>query len=173
MSLMRRLTLALPFLLTLTGAPAAQAEVPNGAAFGDWHVLCTAESSAKTSCALTQGIATKEGNRFLAEIGLNPGLQAEEGALVMVLRTPSAMALQVQPGFRIGGPSGEQVDMVWRTCAGDFCTAIQSLDAAAISRLKSANTMIVGYQPMGAEQAVTFNVSLNGVTAGLAALAAE
>jgi invasion protein IalB len=153
-------------------ATPGQAEVANGTVFGDWTVNCTAESSTRTACALTQALATTEGNRFLAEIGLN--VIANEGtkSVVMVLRTPSAMQLQLQPGFLIDG-STEQVSLTWRTCAGDFCTAIATLDAPTVTAMRAAASMIVGYQGVNDTAPLSFPVSLRGVTAGLTALMAD
>lgn len=147
----------------------ALAEVVNGAVFGDWTVSCTAETSQKTTCALTQTVVTTEGGQFLTEIGLNAVSEDGETAVVMVMRTPSAMMLNVQPAFRVG--AADPVTLNWRTCAGDFCTAIQVLDAEDMALMRAANSMIVGYQSIASETPVTFTVSLSGVTAGLSALA--
>ncbi|MBL4917154.1 invasion associated locus B family protein [Szabonella alba] len=149
-----------------------QAEVANGTVFGDWRVACTAATSTRTSCALTQTLANREGNTFLAEIGLNVARNEGDAAVVMVLRTPSSMALAMQPGVLIDGRD-EQLAMTWRTCAGDFCTALVQLDEAAIADLRAAASMVVGYQGINAAEPTSFAVSLQGVTAGLTALSAE
>jgi invasion protein IalB len=159
-------------LATLCLATPLQAEVANGTVFGDWTVNCTAESSTRTACALTQALATTEGNRFLAEIGLNVIENDGAKAVVMVMRTPSAMLLQLQPGFLIDGAS-EQVALTWRTCAGDFCTAVATLDDPTVAALRAASSMIVGYQGVNDSAATSFPVSLRGVTAGLTALMAD
>lgn len=141
----------------------ARAQVANGAVFGDWTVTCTAETTTSTLCALSQTVVTRQGAAFLAEIGLNPG----PGGVVMVLRTPSGMALPVQPAFRVG--TGAPVPLAWRTCAGDFCTAIAVLEESQLDALRRGRTMLLGYQRLG-DPPATFEVSLSGVTAGLAAL---
>lgn len=155
-------------LFTFLPSGQAAAEVSNGAVFGDWTVSCTAETSQKTTCALTQTVVTTEGQRFLTEIGLNAVSEDGTDAVVVVMRTPSAMMLNVQPAFRIG--AGEPVTLNWRTCAGDFCTAIQVLSPEDLAAMRAAGSMIVGYQSVTSETPVTFSVSLSGVTAGLAAL---
>jgi invasion protein IalB len=142
----------------------APAQVANGAVFGDWTVTCTAESTARTLCALSQTAVTRDGGTFLAEVGLNPA----EGAVVMVVRTPSGMLLPVQPAWRVG--SGDPVALAWRTCAGDFCTAVAALTPEQVDQLRRGRTMILGYRRTGDDAPVTFEVSLTGVTAGLAAL---
>lgn len=149
-------------------AGSALAEVSNGATFGDWTVSCTAETSQRTTCALTQTIVTTEGQRFLTELGLNAVTEDGTDAVVMVMRTPSAMMLNVQPAFRIG--EADPVTLNWRTCAGDFCTAVQVLSPEDLAAMRAAGSMIVGYQSVTSETPVTFTVSLSGVTAGLSAL---
>lgn len=146
----------------------ARAEVANGTVFGDWTISCTAETTTRTICALTQTVVTTDGGRFLAEIGLNAVNEAGETAIVMVLRTPSAMLLPVQPAFRIG--SRDPVALAWRTCAGEFCTAVQLLPPEDVAALRAARSMILGYQGATDSSPVTFSVSLSGVTAGLNAL---
>jgi invasion protein IalB len=144
------------------------AEIANGSVFDDWTVSCTAETSERTTCALTQTVVTSEEQQFLTEIGLNAVSQEGTDAIVMVMRTPSAMMLNVQPAFRIG--SAEPVTLNWRTCAGDFCTAIQVLSPEDLAAMRAAASMIVGYQSVTSQTPVTFNLSLSGVTAGLSAL---
>ncbi|MFN3825641.1 MAG: invasion associated locus B family protein [Pseudorhodobacter sp.] len=170
---MRHSLLRLAGLLAILGlAGPLQAEVANGTVFGDWRVNCTAESSTRTACALTQAVAASEGNRFLAELGLNVLTSDGAKSVVLVLRTPSAMLLPLQPGFLIEG-AAEQVSMTWRTCAGDFCTAIQALDEATVASMRAAPSMIVGYQGVNDPAPTSFAVSLRGVTAGLTALMAD
>ena len=152
---------------TLISGP-ARAEVANGTVFGDWTISCTAETTERTICALTQTVVTAQGARFLAEIGLNAVQEAGATSVVMVLRTPSAMLLPVQPAFRVG--SRDPVPLTWRTCAGEFCTAVQVLGPADVTALRAARSMILGYQGIADPSPVTFSVSLLGVTAGLTAL---
>ena len=158
-----RAGLSLCALMAALAGPAA-GQVANGAAFGDWTVTCTAESTARTLCALTQTAVTREGADFLAEVGLNPGAEG----VVMVVRTPSGMLLPVQPAWRVG--SAAPVALAWRTCAGDFCTAIGVLSPEQVDQLRRGRTMILGYRRVTDPAPVTFEVSLTGVTAGLAAL---
>lgn len=160
--------LVLAALLAATSAAAeVAAEVANGAAFGDWRVACTAETSARTLCALAQTVIAREGGAFLAEIGLNPG----EGGVVMVLRTPAGTLLPVQPAYRVG--TGEARPLAWRTCAGDFCTAVRLLEPSEVDALRRGRSMVIGYHRAGEDAPVAFDVSLTGVTAGLAALGAR
>jgi invasion protein IalB len=154
-------------LVALIAAAPAAAEVRNGAAFGDWTVTCTAETSARTLCALTQTVVARNGGGFLAEIGLNPG----EGGVVMVLRTPSGTLLPVQPAYRVGAAAPQP--LAWRTCAGDFCTALRRLDPPEVDALRRGRSMVIGYHRAGEAAPVAFEASLNGVTAGLAALGAR
>jgi invasion protein IalB len=156
----------LAVLAALAALPAA-AEVRNGATFGDWRIACAAETTARTTCALAQTVVARDGGAFLAEIGLNPGA----GGVVMVLRTPTGTLLPVQPAYRT--ETGEARPLAWQTCTGDFCTALRLLEQAEVDALRRGRSMVVGYHRAGAEAPVAFAVSLAGVTAGLAALAAR
>ena len=158
-----RAALILGLGVTLCAGPAS-AQVANGTAFGDWAVTCTAETTERTLCALSQTAVTRDGGVFLAEIGLNPGA----GGVVMVVRTPSGMLLPVQPAWRVG--DAEPVPLAWRTCAGEFCTAVGALTPGQVDQLRRGRAMVLGYRRVTDATPVTFEVSLTGVTAGLAAL---
>lgn len=167
-----RSTILAASVLCLVGLHAidpAQAEVANGAQFGDWTVACTAETTQRTVCALTQVVVAADTGAFLAEIGLNP-IRDPEGvaSVLVVLRTPSATLLPISPALRVG--EEDAIEMTWRTCAGDFCTALSQLDPATIESMRRGRDMLLGYQRVADAQPVTFRVSLAGVTAGLNAL---
>lgn len=151
---------------------AAQDDPPrNGTRFQDWVLNCRAEAVNMTSCAITQSLVRQADDAFLAEFGLNRMQVGDDGGsqTVMIVRTPAGMDLRVDPAYRIDRAE-ESTPLAWRTCAGDFCSAVLALDEAQTEALRNGAEMLFGYQPFGATQPVAFTVSLAGVSAGLDAL---
>lgn len=155
-----------------TGATAASEAARNGARFGDWTLRCVAESVTQTKCALIQRLAQAETNAFIAEIGLNRAETAEGARTLMVLLTPDGTALNLLPAYVVD--EGEvQVPLNWRTCANRLCRAAVLLNPEQEAALKAGGQLVMAYQRFGAQAPLRLAVSLNGVTAGLAALAGQ
>jgi invasion protein IalB len=155
--------LALPALAQTEDRPR------NGTRFQDWVLNCRAEAVNQTSCAITQSLVRQADEAFLAEFGLNRVQSDDKPQTVMIVRTPAGMDLRVDPAYRID-ESEESTTLSWRTCAGDFCSAVLTLDEAQTEALRQGAQMTFGYRPFGANQPVAFAVSLSGVSDGLDAL---
>lgn len=165
--------LAVAFAAALAApAPAAAQSAANGTPFEDWTLVCRAEAVNRTSCGLVQRITVQESGAFVAEIGLNLIDIEGETRVLMVLQTPSGMALPVRPGFQVVGTE-DIVALDWRTCAGDFCSATRLLSPEEVASLQGGERMIVGYQAISDAEPINFPSSLAGVTAGLRALREE
>lgn len=162
--------LAALFASALPHPAAAQDDPPrNGTRFQDWTLSCRAEAVNTTTCAITQTLVRQSDDQFLAEFGLNR-VDAEEGRrTVMIVRTPAGVDLRVDPAYRIDDAE-DSTSLAWRTCAGQFCSAVLALDADQTEALKQGARMLFGYQPYGRQEAMAFNVSLSGITDGLDAL---
>lgn len=156
-------------LAGLAGPVAAQDAQRNGAAFDDWRLACEATAVNRTICAITQRLTLTGTDAFLAEVRLQ--LVQVDGAtrVLMAVTTPTDMALPVRPGYRVG-EAGETRPLDWRTCTPQVCTASRVLDPAEVEDIRRGTRMILGYQPATQAGAIAFPVSLDGVTAGLAAL---
>ena len=63
--------------------------------------------------------------------------------------------------------------MNWNNCTERQCVAVQPLDPIQIDRLRRGLRMFIGYQSVREQQPTVFEVSLVGVTDGLAALEAR
>lgn len=166
-------------IITLTAALAANAQTAeggakarNGAKFGAWTLRCVAEGVGETKCGLVQRLAQAETNAFVAEIALNRAETAEGPRTLMVLLTPDAMALNLLPAYVVDEAEA-QVTLNWRTCAQRLCRAAALLTPEDEAALKAGDKMTLAYQRFGAAEPVRLGVSLQGVTAGLAALAGQ
>lgn len=157
-------SLGLPASGFAQGAPA------NGTVYGDWQLACQATAINETACAIAQTISLSDGNRFLAEVTLQK-LTIEDSAerIVMALTTPTNMLLTAQPGYRVGTEE-ETLPLVWRTCTQQLCTASRVLEPAEVDALRSGVTVVLGYQSAASPEPIIFELSLNGVSAGLDAL---
>ncbi|ARE41190.1 hypothetical protein RGUI_3049 [Rhodovulum sp. P5] len=148
---------------------AAQTPVANGASFGDWQVICEAPAMNQTVCAIKQTLTFRETGALLGEVVLREVTVEGEQRTLMVLNTPTGMFLPITPGYRIDGTEGT-LPLQWRTCSDRACSASRLLTADETAALRRGVRMIIGYRPVNREEAVLFNVSLKGVTAGLNAL---
>lgn len=162
------LTLAAAFgAMAQTAEGAAKAR--NGAKFGAWTLRCVAEGVGETKCGLVQRLAQAETNAFVAEIALNRAETADGPRTLMVLLTPDAMALNLLPAYVVDEAEA-QVTLNWRTCAQRLCRAAVLLSPEDETALKAGDRIIMAYQRFAAAEPVRLGVSLQGVTAGLAAL---
>ena len=162
--------LAAPVLAQEEEGAAAAGPVANGTAFGDWRVACQAVAVGRTVCVLAQRIVARETGALVGEVTLRPA-QGPEGAeaLLMTLTVPTGLALRARPAYRIP-PAEEERALDWETCGPRLCRAVRALGAEEVGALRAATSARVGYRPLRAEGPVVFDLSLRGVTAGLAAL---
>ena len=167
---MLRATLCLG--LALAGGPLAAQEqgLSNGTAFADWTVACRAAAIGETDCVLSQVLVKAETNELVAEVSLAPA--DDDAGVVLLLRVPTGVILR-RPAevLVIGTEDGAALD--WLTCDSRYCTAATTLQDATLADFRRGLTARLGYLRMGTETPAVFDVSLRGVTAGLAALGAS
>ena len=170
------LILSAVFPAQLAGAQmgaAQDAPIANGTVFGAFTLQCEAETVQSVTCALVQTIVAADDKRFLAEFGVNLGALGGAGAtaqaLTLVIRTPAAMRLAVPPAYLLADTTQEN-PVPWLTCAGEFCLAALVLDDSAVSELRAAPKLTLGYLPLDAPNPISFDVPLDGLSQGLQAL---
>ena len=154
---------------------AQQAPIANGTVFGAFTLQCEAETVQSVTCALVQTIVAAEDKRFLAELGVNLGAVGGGATapqpLTLVVRTPAAMRLAVPPAYLLAEGT-QETPVPWLTCAGEFCLAALVLDESAVTALRAAPKLTLGYLPLDARDPVSFDIALDGLSAGLQALGA-
>ncbi|CUH78165.1 Invasion protein B, involved in pathogenesis [Tritonibacter multivorans] len=158
------------FCVLVVAAPvSAQQKLENGTSFKDWRLACRATEGGAQFCTLIQQLTARDSGKFLAEVGLQPAEIEGKKGLVMALSTPTDMALTMNPGYRLSYET-DVLPMQWRTCSATACLASRLLQPEEVSRLKRGHKILLGYQPAKATESTLFEVSLSGVTAGLAAI---
>ena len=90
----------------------------------------------------------------------------------MILLTPDGTALNLRPAFAVDD-SETQTALNWRTCAGGLCRAGALLEEAEVDALRKGAQFVLGWQAFGAAEPVRVAISLEGVSAGLNALAGQ
>ncbi|SOH94854.1 Invasion protein IalB, involved in pathogenesis [Monaibacterium marinum] len=147
-------------LLLLVG-PAAAEEV---ARHRDWSLDCRAVAQGETSCVLAQRLVAPGDDAEIAQIVL----RRNAGGTALVLRVPTGVNLTQNAAYRVDGGAG--MPLRWTACDAQYCLAVAPLSDGQLDGLRGGITATFGYQPLAADQAVLFDASLLGISAGLAAL---
>ena len=161
-------TLATGTLLATSGSAEAQ-EARQGTAFGDWLLACEAVGVNRTSCVIRQTLTRRDGGALIADVILRRLEAEDDPRIALVLVTPTGMFLPEAPGMAIDA-GGETLPLQWRSCDAQRCVASRVLTEDDVASLSGGGRMSLGYRPVNRDEPVIFSVSLDGVTAGLAAL---
>ena len=163
-----RIILAITFILTAFGAAAQE---QTSSQYGDWTLRCAQQQSGKI-CSLRQRVVQCEANTLLAKVSLNMAQIDGQPRVLMVMNSPEGVALNIAPGF-IVDQSDDVVNLSWRTCIRQLCRAAALLTPPQQGAVMAGNVMVLGYNKFREDKATAFQVSLRGVTAGLAALSSQ
>jgi len=169
---MKAIALACGLGAAIWGQPVAAQTEQLDDQFGDWTLRCEGPAADSRECWLVQVMRRADSQRFLAEIRLGLARNEDVAGHVMVMRTPTGILLTARAAFRV---DDDRMDtpMNWNNCTERQCVAVQSLDPIQIDRLRRGLRMFIGYQSVREQQPTVFEVSLVGVTDGLAALEAR
>ncbi|MFK7836789.1 MAG: invasion associated locus B family protein [Sulfitobacter sp.] len=160
-----------PVLAQNTAAPQDEGEVvSNGQKFGAWTVSCVAIAVGQTNCTLTQRVLRATDSAFVSDI---VAARNAEGATFLVARVPVGVFLPT--GFAMREAANEDeadvLQFTWQTCNQQICEALVPLDASDVTAFSAEdNAMIAAFRPSAQSEPFVFQVSLNGLAAGLAAI---
>jgi len=152
-------------LLLLATPVAAQDGPANGTRYGAWVLSCEALGPGQTVCALRQTLVADPGDRFVAELLAFPAPDAGDTTW-FAARVPSGAYLP--SGFALrphGAESGLRFD--WQSCSPDLCEAVALVEDVAGFENGPA---IAGYLPGLQAAPAVFEVGMEGLAEGLAAL---
>jgi invasion protein IalB len=169
----RLLTLAAAIATaTMTAAQAQQpavqqpatsaATLPNGASsvnetFGDWTVDCRIVERRK-QCLLSQAQGNKETGRRVYAIELNPAVGGKiEGTILM----PFGLNLDAGAVLKLDDKDLGK-GLRFSTCVPQGCLLPVNFPAAATDAMRKGTKLVVASLNLSSNEAVTFNVSLNG-----------
>ena len=148
-------------LVVLLATPTGAEEVSR---HRDWALDCRATGVGRTSCVLAQRLVSPQDGTEIAQIVL----RAREDGTALVLRVPTGVDLTRRPAFEVDG--GGAHALTWTACDPNHCLAAVALDAEQSQALRDGIVATFGYQPLGAEAPLLFDVSLLGISAGWEAL---
>ncbi|WP_440412072.1 invasion associated locus B family protein [Neorhizobium petrolearium] len=141
-----------------------QATIPKGASslkeiYQDWQLSCTVRDNAR-ACAILQDQSQQNGQRLLAV-----ELAMRSDGMVATLLLPFGILLS--PGIT------PQIDdqpplpiLHFRTCLPTGCVAVLPIDAETLGKLRTGSVLKLKVTT-AAQTALTFPVSLNGLTVGI------
>jgi invasion protein IalB len=157
---------------TMTAAQAQQpavqqpatsaATLPNGASsvnetFGDWTVDCRIVERRK-QCVLSQAQGNKETGRRVYAIELNPAVGGKiEGTILM----PFGLNLDAGAVLKLDDKDLGK-GLRFSTCVPQGCLLPVNFPAAATDAMRKGTKLVVASLNLSSNEAVTFNVSLNG-----------
>ena len=163
---------------TMTAAQAQQpavqqpatsaATLPNGASsvnetFGDWTVDCRIIERRK-QCLLSQAQGNKETGRRVYAIELNPAVGGKvDGTILM----PFGLNLDAGAVLKLDDKDLGK-GLRFSTCVPQGCLLPVNFPAAATDAMRKGTKLVVASLNLSSNEAVTFNVSLNGFGPALA-----
>jgi invasion protein IalB len=134
--------------------------------FGDWVLLCPKDKKAGGNCALFQSLADAKSKKRVFGQTLSYG---PKGNLVLLVRSPAGVALQ--QGLTVGIDGGKTYRAPFQTCAGGVCQTLIVLTDEMLGEMRKAKQATLKVVALNG-QAVQAASPLNGIAAGLDALAA-
>ncbi len=151
----------------LAFAPPVFAErLENGARFGEWTLVCEAIAVNETACVLNQRIVRADGAFLVDFLAIPEGDGGWLSARVPVgVHFPSGFVLRPEA-------EEQQIILVWQACSPELCEAMVSLSDEGATLLEGGPA-IAAYRPGVTDEPVVFRVTLEGLSEGLAALAAS
>lgn len=139
------------------------------ATHGKWSVVC-ATSDGREQCQAVQVLHMKgdgEGQaagRRLLSVVAQSGAQGKAFSFEL----PLGVDLRAGVVYRIDG--GAETTLPFLVCVQSGCVASAVLTDELSRQLRAGKQMKVGFRPLGSEEVVVVNVSLDGVTRALSAI---
>ena len=137
-----------------------------GLGFGPWTVACDLFDTAEEDCVLPQRIGWVSDRLRPVELRAFP---RPGGQAVLSLLVPPGAALRT--AVRLESAAGTALSLPWQSCEFSTCEAAAWLPVAALQALEG-QPLIGRYRPEVDGREVRFEVRLDGIGAGLAALRA-
>ena len=156
-------SLASPALAQNQAAPMG-AEVTRNEQIKDWNILCAKPPQGGAErCNLIQRRPGPDGKRLIleTEVGIGP-----KGAMI-TFSAPTRRGLSVIKGIEVTIDGGSRMQIPFLQCLPQLCIAAKLLDDALGAKLRGGNKALVTYLD-GSNQPQRIEVSLRGITAGLA-----
>lgn len=129
-------------------------------AFRDWKVSCA--DGAPVCVLSTSAIAHDE--TWLATLRLRLAADQAEPARLQALVPPS---VHLGSGVFLGIGRQEPLPLAYLRCAPDHCEAAAALDAPRLEAMMAARAAVLTYRPSISSPAVSFEVSMMGITAAI------
>ena len=128
--------------------------------------MCEAVAVNETACVLNQRMALADGTFLVDFLAIPEGEGGWLSARVPVgAHLPSGFVLRPEA-------QEQQLVLVWQACSPELCEALISLSGDGAVLLEGGPA-IAAYRPGVTDEPVVFRVTLDGLSEGLAALAAS
>ena len=157
-------------VLALVASPVyAQAKKAKvGDRIGAWTFQCQAISADQNVCALVQAVLNKKTNKQVMRAVIRSVGAGKAQKMGLFITLP--LGIFLAPGVAGKVDEGKQFSFVLQACREGGCEAAIELDSKLQKAMKSGKTLVVGFKTSAGADAVGIPLSLNGITAGLAAL---
>ena len=153
------LGLFVALLAVTSGHALAQSDAEAVGGYRDWALTCSGDT-----CRLAQTLMSPE-RIWIATIMLHPRADGDRQADILV--PPGA---HFPSGLFVTADKGRPLRADWIRCSDQACESLLRLDPAAEARWKAGAVAELRFRPTPQAPAAMADISLMGVTAGLAAL---
>lgn len=160
----QRTIMAVSALVLFSGLGSVQSRADIVTEFQDWALVCS-----DAECRLAQTLMSRD-RIWIATVMLHPDNHGEQARMADVLvptgaHFPSGL-------FVTAGPRSPQ-RAEWIRCTDRACESLLRLDAKTEAQWKKGAVAEIRFRPSPAAPVATADISLMGVSAGLAALDAQ
>jgi invasion protein IalB len=167
---MRRIAPGFALGLTLAAPLMPAAAAQGGTPIGDWLLKCGSANGTGTGgtsrCELHQILRDGKGRQIVAFAAMHSGKDTFLSVtLPLGLSIPFGVTLVLRPDTAI--------PLHLAACTLEGCEAVAPIDATLTGQLKTAQRLGVKFQDSKSGKVVEINGSTNGLTQGLAMLAAS
>lgn len=152
---------AVSAILLACGLGAERAGAESVAQFQEWGLVCSG-----SECRLAQTLMSSE-RVWIATIMLHPHESRSEGRVAEVFVPPG---VHFPSGLFVAAVPDDYRQAEWVSCVAMACEGVLRLDAEAEAQWRAATVAELRFRPSPTSPVASVDISLMGVTAGLAAL---
>lgn len=136
--------------------------------FDDWKMECIISGKEEACSLLQQRVVRREKGIAIILVGRISLLQQKD-KIVPHLRLVTPVGVWLPSGLALKLDNGRQINAPFLMCGADGCMTDLGLSEEFLPKVKKSNKLYVAYK-LGDQPQTTVELSMKGVTAGLAAL---
>lgn len=153
-------------LLCLFFAQHTFAATKVGEKFGDWSYACQTQASNKTRCNISQTLVNKKTSKLVLSVVLMKPTTTNELSLIVT----APLGIYIPSGVKATVDNKTNIALSLKRCTNKGCMATAKLPKSLVKKLKAGSKLYIEFYASARSKPITLDVSLNGITKGIAAL---